>query len=449
MQRLLLFMVCMFSYVSAGAQVQVKPFPEPGFEQRISDYIRQMKVVDTHEHLINPAKLDSSTFDFSLLVSHYAPGDYISAGMPQQNLDQLLSGSLPVLEKWKILKPYWESTSNTAYNRAALLSAELFGIKNIDETTVEELSKRIREAYRRPNWYNHVLKEKCNIDFLVEDYPFEDWENRIFGDQEMVRYVRKFDHFININSKQKLEKLLKWKSDGIRSLDDLQVTLEAAFREAMDNQFVAVKSTLAYIRTLYYEDVKKDQAEEIFNKIMNSSGETIFPFNEVKPLQDYMMHRVLDLADKNDIPVQLHTGLNGGDIELTKPTLLVTLIRKYPDVRFILFHGGYPYGGELAVLAKKFRNVYIDLCWLYIISPSYSERFLHEWVETVPATKIMAFGGDFLHVEGVYSHLLMAKQVVSNVLTTKVKGGYLTENEAIKIAQMIFHDNAIRILNLK
>ena len=33
-------------------------------------------------------------------------------------------------------------------------------------------------------------------------------------------------------------------------------------------------------------------------------------YAEAKPLQDYMMHRVLDLADACDLPVQLHTGLN-------------------------------------------------------------------------------------------------------------------------------------------
>lgn len=162
-----------------------------------------------------------------------------------------------------------------------------------------------------------------------------------------------------------------------------------------------------------------------------------------------MMHRVLDLANSNHLPVQIHSGLNGGNIENSKPTHLLNLFMEYPDVKFILFHGAYPYGGELAVLAKKFSNVYIDMCWLYIISPSYSERYLHEWLETVPANKIMAFGGDFLHVEGIHSHLLLAKQIVSNVLIDKVRDGYFSEDEAIKVAQMLLHDNAIRILGLK
>jgi hypothetical protein len=60
----------------------------------------------------------------------------------------------------------------------------------------------------------------------------------------------------------------------------------------------------------------------------------------------------------------------------------------------------------------------------------------------------MAFGGDFRNVENIYGHLLFAKQVVTKVLTEKVRDGYFSENEALKIAQLIFHDNAIRILKL-
>jgi hypothetical protein len=60
----------------------------------------------------------------------------------------------------------------------------------------------------------------------------------------------------------------------------------------------------------------------------------------------------------------------------------------------------------------------------------------------------MAFGGDFRNVENIYGHLLVGKQVVTKVLTEKVRDGYFTESEALKIAQMIFHDNAIRILKL-
>jgi hypothetical protein len=86
---------------------------------------------------------------------------------------------------------------------------------------------------------------------------------------------------------------------------------------------------------------------------------------------------------------------------------------------------------------------------LYIISPSYSERYLHEWLETVPVSKIMAFGGDYQNVENIYAHLLFAKEIISRVLIEKVKSGYFTEKEALKVAQMILHDNAVNLFHLK
>ncbi|MCB9502019.1 MAG: amidohydrolase family protein [Deferribacteres bacterium] len=124
------------------------------------------------------------------------------------------------------------------------------------------------------------------------------------------------------------------------------------------------------------------------------------------------MHRLVDLAEEFDLPMQIHTGLqagNGNIITNSNPTHLTQLIMSHPRVDFCLFHGGYPYGGELAVLAKNFPNVYIDMCWSAIISPSYSKRYLHEWIETVPANKILAFGGDYSVVELVYAHSVMAK----------------------------------------
>ena len=435
--------------ITCFAQVRVRTLPEPGFENRIRNYINQMKIVDTHEHLLNPSRLKESDLDFMLLFRHYAADDYFSVAMPDKTYEELFSGSLTPVEKWRVLQPYWELSFNTGYNRAGLLAADkLFGVGKIDETTVEELSQKIKKAYQT-NWYDHVLKQKCNIDFLIEDYIYRDWENRTVGDPNMVRYVRKFDEFIWINSKEDFDPLLKWNNTRIQTLDDLVAALNSAFHDAISQGFIGVKSTLAYIRSLHYANVDQAEAQSVFNRIMNAPGNEPLPFEEVKPLQDYMMHRVLDVAAARNIPVQLHTGLNSGNIEIAKPTLLTNLFQEYPDVRFILFHGSYPYGGELSVLAKKFSNVYIDLCWLYIVSPSYSERYLHEWLETVPAGKIMAFGGDYMYVENVYSHLLMARETLTRVLTAKVATGYFSEEEALKIAGMLLHDNAVRVFGLK
>jgi len=165
-----------------------------------------------------------------------------------------------------------------------------------------------------------------------------------------------------------------------------------------------------------------------------------------------MMHQVLDLAKEFDLPVQIHTGLqagNGNDITNSNPTHLINLFMEYPEVNFCLFHSSYPYGGELSVLAKNFPNVFIDMCWTPVISPSYSIRYLNEWLETVPANKIMVFGGDYSVVELVYAHSVFARRIVAKVLIDKVKTGYFSEEEAKYIALKLLRENALEIFKLK
>jgi uncharacterized protein len=445
--NLLIYILSFFTF-SLNAQVQIKPLPAPGFEIRIKQFVDTMTVIDTHEHLLNPQKIkQNSSLDFMLLLHHYSAGDLESAGIPVKSFKLLLGDSVSVKDKWQIVKPYWEASSNTGYNRVALLAAEkLFGISDINESTVVSLSDKIKKAYQT-DWFNEVLVEKCNIQYFIQD----DWDhNRTFSN-ERIRYVYKFDDFIQINSRRNINAIANQQNIKIETLEDLVNALGVAISVAKKNGIVGVKTTLAYSRILLYEDVKKESAEKVFNLIMNPEGNRNLSFAEVKPLQDYMMHRVIENARKNTLPMVFHTGLLAGgknNIENTNPTHMVNLFVQYPDVNFVLFHGSYPFGGQLAALAKNFRNVYIDMCWLYVISPSYSERYLHEWIETVPASKIMAFGGDYNNIENVYGHLLFAKQIITRVLTSKVKDGYFSESEAKKIALMILHDNAVKFYKL-
>ena len=93
----------------------------------------------------------------------YADDDIKSGGMPDKAFNSILQDSLSVSDKWEILKPYWENSFNTAYNRVTLLSAQkLFGIDDFNEKTVVEVSDKIKEAYKK-DWFHTVLKDKCKI----------------------------------------------------------------------------------------------------------------------------------------------------------------------------------------------------------------------------------------------------------------------------------------------
>jgi len=152
-----------------------------------------------------------------------------------------------------------------------------------------------------------------------------------------------------------------------------------------------------------------------------------------------------------DMPVAFHTGIQACGPNIlgnSDPELLTNLFTEYPEIHFVLFHGSYPFGGKLTTLARNFSNVFIDMNWTYSISPEYAERYLTEWLEAVPASKIMAFGGDQRCVENTYGNLMVAKKIITDVLAAKVNNGYFTEQEALTVARMILYDNAMDFYNL-
>lgn len=430
----------------ASAQVQVRPLPSSGFEARIRKFINDQRVVDTHEHIHTGENLKKrSALDFMVLLNGYS--DLRGAGMT--DMSPLLKDSLSPKEKWKVMKPYWDASSNTAYHRIALVTADkLFGVKDINESTVTDLSAKVAKAYQSDTWINDVI-EKCKIDFVIQDnlqttHAVKRFENNKY------RYAKRFDNFIAINSKQKIDFIAKEHNRTITSLDALVATLGEDFKKAKEEEIVCIKIGLAYIRTLSFDEVSREKAEEVFNTIMNQDSRML-TFADVKPLQDYMMFRTMDLAKQYKVVVQIHTGFQqyGNLVSNANPLNLFTIFKAFPSVKFVLFHGGYPFGGEIAAIAKAFPNVHLDLTWIYVLSPSFSERFLHEWLETVPVSKITGFGGDFGNVENIVGHMAFAKEIIANVLVDKVRDGYFSEAEALTYAKMILYDNAINIYGLK
>jgi predicted TIM-barrel fold metal-dependent hydrolase len=213
---------------------------------------------------------------------------------------------------------------------------------------------------------------------------------------------------------------------------------------------VGIKSGLAYERTLQYDKVTRSEAETVFNRIAGHLGEGP-SWQGAKPLQDYMMHQIIRATIEAGLPMQIHTGLQEGNeniITNANPTHLVNLFTEYREAKFDLFHGGYPYIHEWATLAKNFANVYADMAWVHIISPSIGRSLLHELIETVPGNKIMAFGGDAVTVEMAYGHARMARDVVARVLSEKVDEGYLAEDEAIRLAGKVLRDNPAALFGL-
>ncbi|MHB1415019.1 MAG: amidohydrolase family protein [Chloroflexota bacterium] len=427
-----------------------------GLRERLAAFVEDLSLVDTHEHIVPEEERLAVEQDLFSWFPHYASSDLVAAGLPIPVLEEIRNSSLPAEEKWAKLAPYWEMTRNTTYCRALLIAAkDLHGVADINADTWRDLSEKIRVT-RRPGWYRHVLRERAKIEVSLND-TYHIIPNR--DDLDLIAPVRRMDDFITVRSRAEIRQVEKDFGVAIHSLDDLVRVIDIATERAVKQGHVAVKSALAYRRILSYEKVTHAEAERLFNRIPNYLDELReqqyqgmgLSWQEAKPLQDYLMHRVIRSAIDHGLPVQLHTGLqegNGNIIGHSNPTLLTNLFFEYPQAKFDLFHGGYPYTGEMASLGKNFPNVYVDMCWLPIISPSVARRALHEWIETVPGNKILAFGGDYRIVEGAYGHSRIAREVVSRVLAEKVEEDYFGEEEAQALAKRLLHDNAFALFSL-
>jgi hypothetical protein len=422
---------------------------------KIKEAVDKVQMIDTHEHLLQEKERITRKFDlFETLLAHYASSDLISSGMPPEDLERVRSSKLALKERWTIFEPYWERIQNTGYAKALNIAVrDLYGVDGINEKSFEKLASKMEDA-NKSGLYQWILKEKSGIDISILDslsVPIEEVDRKFFAP------VTRFDDFVMIKERTDLEALAKRTGKPIHSFSDFIGALEFAFEKA-SKLIVGVKIGLAYLRSIHFEKTVQSEAEEVFVNIFRQkrfrrvqvNNKTIrvpegLSIEEAKPLQDYVVHKIIQMAITKGLPIQIHTGIQEGNeniITNSDPTLLINLFREYKEAKFDIFHGSYPYTSELAVLAKNFPNVYIDMCWLHIISPYKARIALAEWLDTIPWNKILGFGGDYILAEGVYGHQVIARQNIAKVLTEKVVEDYFTQTEAIVLAEKLLRDNA-------
>jgi hypothetical protein len=99
-------------------------------------------------------------------------------------------------------------------------------------------------------------------------------------------------------------------------------------------------------------------------------------------------------------------------------------------------------------MAFVYRNIWLDLTWAPLLSPSHCRLALHEAIEILPDESRLMIGGDNWHAEETYGAFRTFRQILTDVLEEKVRGGYFTENDARRLATKILHDNATQFFQL-
>jgi len=439
---------------AAGSLARSPARPQGGESRALRDRIRRElargPIFNTHEHLVPEARRLADPLDIFTLISHYAISDAISAGLDPKTAAGLTRYETPLAERWRTFDPYWKRARNTGYCRVVeIVARELCGVDELNAASVETVSERLR-AGNTPGIYKRMLEERMKVDWSVLD----DYWNASPVEPDYPRFVtaRHFDRYALVRSRADVEKIGAELGRTIGSFAEYVTALEEDFaRNVARARMACVKSTLAYSRILHFARVDRADAQRAFEGLATGppsslTGSARLMEPPARPLGDFMVHRVLQLAREHGRPVQFHTGIhagNGNYLTNSNPTHLINVCLDYPDVRFDLFHSGYPWVTELGAMAKTLRNVSIDLTWMHIISPTTAQRALAEYLDTVPLSKIFGFGGDYRYVENSYGHLQIALENTAATLAPKVEAGVFGEGRALEIGRRILHENPL------
>jgi hypothetical protein len=418
-------------------------------DDRIADHIGQLTIIDTHEHLPPfERQRDHETDLLKEFLFHYYNRDLLTAGMSAEIYRRAIDPSMPIADRWREIEPYWNAARFTGYGRCLSIALQdLYGIARLTAETIEPANAAFLRSLE-PGHFRHVLKELSKIAVVLLDAAC------LQPDPEFYRSVERLDQFAWIQSGQTIASVEKFVGTRICSFRDWLEACEAYMEKAAAAGVVAFKNSLAYRRSLYFRRVKYGEAEGQFNDLVKSDygiRKEDRAFNPGIDFQDYMVHFIMNKANKLGSIIQVHTGIfegNGNIIGNGDPSLMSNLFYDYPDVTFDIFHIGYPFQQTLSAVAKMFPNVYIDMCWVHIISPVASVRALSEWLEVMPYRKISAFGGDFCFIDGVYGHQKIARQNIAEVLSEKVRRGLMGGDEACEVATALFYENPKRIFRL-
>ena len=256
---------------------------------------------------------------------------------------------------------------------------------------------------------------------------------------------------VRVGRMLRLETLLERLIPRHDSFTDLLSAFDAALDEAIRGGYVAFKSIAAYRTGLAIAPVTEAEADTALRAVRAGLGDTFRLAS--KPIIDFFVWHALAHAARHALPVQFHTGYGDPDLDLrlANPLHLRPLFEdpSLSGAPIVLLHESFPFTAEAAFLAAVYPNAYVDLAFaLPPLARGRLEEATRVALGVAPAGKIMCSSDGILIPELYWLGASRARLCLSTVLGEMIAAGELDEPEALTLAQLVLHDNAVRVYRL-
>ena len=322
--------------------------------RRIKQKLDAIPAIDTHDHLFPFDRLPcieetKSGRGVNLAGlwhnSYYRRFNPLTAWKPGMDFD----------EWWQTAKHDFKDARATSFYRYQLPAfQDLYGVDfdQITDGQARRLDRQIFENYKDRKWLYHVVTERANIELMLNDpywarYAFTTsypWEVLVFNVTPLTRGFHASEFTQAVDNPYEFAKKHGLPVD---TLDDYLKVLERLFLEAKDRGAVCLKTTLAYQRTLSFDNVPR-RGPQGFRTAAQATSHR----QEIKDFEDFIMWRLCESAPIRAAVPDPH---GHGRFRGPTPILLVDLIEANPKTKFILFHGGYPWVGETGAIVHAAR----------------------------------------------------------------------------------------------
>ncbi|MFC1735021.1 amidohydrolase family protein [Candidatus Hydrogenedentota bacterium] len=418
-----------FAAMTIGADIKAE----------LMQHLESLEIIDSHEHLRPERERVGQDADVLTLLSLYGWFEAVSAGMPVQEGESgfaehsFLDTDTPLEDRWARTWPYIQNIKFGDYYRpTAIAIKDIYGFDDLNESNYVAISERI-QVENKPGLYKRILRERARIKTCLV-------QNRMIEGQDPPELFTPV--FCDHNSLEFWNGafILDFEKRYDTSITDLDTYLEVFMRylaEIRNQGAVGFKSAAWQLVEPDMETARKTFA----SVLQGGPGDAV--------LKSTILDAVFKKAEEWDWPIPVHCGV-WNDYRIFDPKNMIDTVMKYPNVRFNLYHLGMPYVRDCIFIAKNFPNVFLDLCWCYVVSQNMTRRAINEILDTVPVNKVIGFGGDYvMAVENVYGHLVMARETMAEALSERILRGKLDVDGAKRVTGLWLHDNPCAFYGLR
>ncbi len=408
----------------------------------LQEYVGQIDICDTHEHMCKQDSWESDQPDvLTEIFDNYVLADFVTAGLPEKDKERLKNSRDPdVSGRFKAVESVWKAIQFTGYGEACrLIARRFFGIEEMTSENLVRAQESLSDQWDASDRLR-ILRDEGGFHHIQTD-DFSWVCERDESGPEFFLYDLSWATFCS--GTFDLDMLREHTEVEVTNLDTLKAAMEALFAR-YGRCAIAVKSQHAYNRTLAWKERTESEVSTLLQKRIQDEE---LSTEEKNCIGDWCWARGVEHAIEHNLPFKIHTGYYAGydrmPVDFIRAGNLCPLLAKYPEARFVLMHISYPYQEELVALAKHYRNVWVDMCWAWSINPLASKDFLRRFLHAAPINKLFAFGGDTSRPRAAVAYSIQARDRISQALQQEIDGGEISENQATAIAQCILHDNQL------